>query len=151
MFSDQQLSSEEVDLVLQLIQFARSNDFFQSEFDDEDTCAHYVHLQEVAGGLDQRLTQVQESVDELEVKTVRPSRGDAEATEIVLLNGKTCLTASQPGSGSKGWWDLSNIKLGLPETTFTGRLAKFWTNLVNCLHVVAALTTDRDCRKQSFF
>jgi hypothetical protein len=113
MFSGQQLSGEEVVLVLELIVFARSNDFFQSEFDDEDTCAHYVHLQEIAGGLDQRLTQVQESVDELDVRTVGPSRGDAEATEIVPLNGKTCLTAPQQGAGSKVWWDLSNIKPSL--------------------------------------
>ncbi len=118
MLTGQQLCTEEVDLVLQLIQFARSNDFFQSEFDDEDTCAHYAHLQEVAGELDQRLTQVQESVDEPEVRTVGPSRGDAEATEIVPLNGKTCLPAPQPGSGSKVWWDLSNIKPGLTRDSF---------------------------------
>ena len=113
MFSGQQLSSEEMDLVLQLIEFARNNDFFQSEFDDEDTRAHYVHLQEVADELDQRLTQIQESVDELEVRTVGPSRGDAEATEIVLLNGETCLAAPQRATGSNLWWDLSNIKPGL--------------------------------------
>ncbi len=113
MFSGQELPSEEVELFLQLIVFAKSNEFFPCEPDDEEISAYHSQLREVADELERRLTLLQESVGKQEERTVGELSSDREAVGIDFSNRETSPRASERATGSDLWWDLSKIKPGL--------------------------------------
>ena len=89
-------SDAQVDLIKRLIEFAEENDFFESEFDDEDQKKTYGELWTVADELYAGLS----SAEEMSQGTTEPVSAETMGQAITSENGKS-------------WWDISSVKLGL--------------------------------------
>ena len=89
-------SDAQVDLIKRLIEFAEENDFFESEFDDEDQKKTYGELWTVADELYAGLS----SAEEMSQGTTEPVSAVTMGQAITSENGKP-------------WWDISSVKLGL--------------------------------------
>ena len=96
-----ELSTEESTLIQQLIDFAENNDFFESEFDDEDERVTYKKLHELACRLRQKL-----AVDELDGKEAADGERANLGEHITMKNGRP-------------WWDVSEVRRGLIPFNFS--------------------------------
>ena len=99
-----ELLTEEASLIQQLIEFAENNDFFESEFDEEDERASYKKLHELACRLRQKL-----AVDELDGKEAANGERANLGEQITMENGRP-------------WWDVSEVKVGLKPFELHKRL-----------------------------
>jgi hypothetical protein len=90
------LSAEEASLILQLIEFAEDNDFFESESYDENHSGTYKKLHQLTCGLKEKLPVVEGS----DGKKIAVGKAVSVGKHITLENGRR-------------WWDISEVKLGL--------------------------------------
>ena len=91
------LSDAQVDLIKRLIEFAEENDFFNAEFDDEEEREVYQELR----------TTAEELYEELSFTPSTDQGPDEAATEGALEQS----LATESG---KPWWDISEVRLGVP-------------------------------------
>ena len=92
------LSADQSDLILRLIEFAENNDFFESEFDDEEERSYFAYSRIIANELERKLSLNEETND--------VASGPAEQ---VATNASITMVDGRP------WWDLSNVRLLSPE------------------------------------
>ena len=92
------LSADQSDLIKRLIEFAENNDFFESEFDDEEERSYFAYSRIIANELERKLS--------LNEKTNDVASGPAEQ---VATNSSITMVDGRP------WWDLSNVRLLSPE------------------------------------
>ena len=93
------LSADQSDLILRLIECAENNDFFESEFDDEEERSYFAYSRIVANELERKLSLNEETND--------VASGLAEQ---VATNSSITMIDGRP------WWDLSNVRTKLaPE------------------------------------
>jgi hypothetical protein len=91
------LSDTQIDLIKRLIEFAEENDFFSAEFDGEEEREVYLDLR----------TTAQELYEEL---TSAPSADQAQDEQAA--EGE--LEQSLATDSGKPWWDISDVRLGVP-------------------------------------
>lgn len=87
------LSADQADLIKRLIEFARNNDFFESEFDDEEERRYFANSRIIATELEGKLS--------LNEETGQVTSGPAEQ---VATNPLITMVDGRP------WWDLSNVR-----------------------------------------
>ncbi|MCI0627523.1 MAG: hypothetical protein L0387_38730 [Acidobacteria bacterium] len=92
------LSADQSDLIKRLIEFAENNDFFESEFDDEEERSYFAYSRIIANELERKLSLNEETND--------VASGPAEQ---VATNWSITMVEGRP------WWDLSNVRLLSPE------------------------------------
>ena len=109
-----ELSTEEASLIQQLIDFAENNDFFESEFDDEDERVTYKKLHELACRLRQKLA------DELDGKEAADGERANLGEQITMKNGRP-------------WWDVSKVRLGLEPFELHKRLKELCGELAGLI------------------
>ena len=110
------LSTEEASLIQQLIKFAEDNDFFESEFDDEDKRWTHKKLQELACRLGQKLA----SIDGSDGK---------EATTWGTMNVGGPITTHN----SRPWWDVSWVRPGLRSSELHERVKELCGELASLI------------------
>lgn len=86
------LSADHVDLIMRLIKFAENNDFFESEFDDEEERRYFANSRIIATELEGKL-----SLNEETDVTSEPAEQVATNPLITTVDGRP-------------WWDLSNVR-----------------------------------------
>lgn len=86
------LSADHVDLIMRLIKFAENNDFFESEFDDEEERRYFANSRIIATELEGKLS-LNEETDVT-----------SELAEQVATNPLITTVDGRP------WWDLSNVR-----------------------------------------
>ncbi|MEW5976424.1 MAG: hypothetical protein AB1898_11540 [Acidobacteriota bacterium] len=92
------LSADQSDLIKRLIEFAENNDFFESEFDDEEERSYFAYSRIIANELERKLPNEE---------TNDVASGPAEQ---VATNSSITMVVGRP------WWDLSNVRSKLaPE------------------------------------
>ncbi len=96
------LSDAQIDLIKRLIEFADENEFFESEFDDEQEKEIYQELKTTAEGLYEELSS---SPDQAPIE---PAEGALEQ-RITTESGKP-------------WWDISEVRLGIPPDQLRAEL-----------------------------
>jgi len=87
------LSADQVDLIMRLIEFAENNDFFESEFDDEEERRYFANSRIIATELEGKLS-LNEETNEV---TSEPAEQVATNPLITTVDGRP-------------WWDLSNVR-----------------------------------------
>lgn len=89
------LSADHVDLIMRLIEFAENNDFFESEFDDEEERRRYfANSRMIADDLERKLSPSYENGH----VTSGPAADQVATTpSITMVDGRP-------------WWDLSNVR-----------------------------------------
>ena len=92
------LSADQSDLILRLIEFAENNDFFESEFDDEEERSYFAYSRIIANELERKLSLNEETND----VASGPAEQVATNSSITMVDGRP-------------WWDLSNVRLLSPE------------------------------------
>ena len=88
------LSADQSDLIKRLIEFAENNDFFESEFDDEEERSYFAHSRIIANDLERKLSLNEETND----VASGPAEQVATNSSITMVDGRP-------------WWDLSNVRL----------------------------------------
>lgn len=93
------LSADQADLIKRLIEFAGNNDFFESEFDEENDRRFFAYSRIIADDLERKLS---------------PNEASGHVTsgqsEQVVTNPSITMVDGRP------WWDLSNVRAKLaPE------------------------------------
>ena len=91
------LSADQSDLILRLIEFAENNDFFESEFDDEEERSYFAYSRIIANELERKLSLNEETND----VASGPAEQAATNSSITMVDGRP-------------WWDLSNVRLLSP-------------------------------------
>lgn len=110
------LSTEEASLILQLIEFAEANDFFESESNDENEGRTYQELHQLTCGLKKRLP------------AVGGSDGKKAAVGKAVNVGKhTMIENDRP------WWDVSEVKLGLKPFELRKRVKELCDELAGLI------------------
>jgi hypothetical protein len=93
------LSADQADLIKRLIEFARNNDFFESEFDDEEERRYFANSRIIATELEGELS-LNEETNEV---TSEPAEQVATNPLITTVDGRP-------------WWEVSNVRSTLsPE------------------------------------
>ena len=92
------LSADQSDLIKRLIEFAENNDFFESEFDDEEERSYFAYSRIIANELERKLSLNEETND----VASGPAEQVATNSSITMVDGRP-------------WWDLSNVRLLSPE------------------------------------
>jgi len=87
------LSVDQVDLIKRLIEFARNNDFFESECDEEEDRRFFADSRMIADDLEKKLFPS----DENGQVTSEPAEQVATHPSITMVDGRP-------------WWDLSNVR-----------------------------------------
>lgn len=87
------LSADQADLIKRLIEFAENNDFFESEFDEEDDRRFFAESRMIAADLKRTLSPN----DENGHVTSGPADQAATNPSITMVDGRP-------------WWDLSNVR-----------------------------------------
>jgi len=119
------LSTEEASLILQLIEFAENNDFFEPEFDERENREAYDRLRRLACGLKEKLTSVDGSVGK-------------EAT----ARGKTMNVAGPIAmENGRPWWDVSEVRLGFKPFELRKRVKELCGELAGLIFYSDSLET----------
>ncbi|MCI0422539.1 MAG: hypothetical protein L0387_05520 [Acidobacteria bacterium] len=92
------LSADQSDLIRRLIEFAENNDFFESEFDDEEERSYFAYSRVIANELERKLYLYEETND----VASGPAEQVATNSSITMVDGRP-------------WWDLSNVRPLSPE------------------------------------
>jgi len=87
------LSVDQVDLIKRLIEFARNNDFFESECDEAEDRSFFSSSRIIADDLERKLSLNKENGQ----VTSEPAEQVATHPSITMVDGRP-------------WWDLSNVR-----------------------------------------
>jgi len=99
------LSDAQIDLIKRLIEFAEENDFFSAEFDGEEEREVYQELRTTAQQLYEELSSTP-SIDQ------GPDEPAAERE----------IEQSLATDSGKPWWDISEVRLGVPPNQLLGQV-----------------------------
>jgi hypothetical protein len=91
------LSDAQINLIKRLIEFAEENDFFEAEFDDEEEREVYQELRTTAEKLYEELSS-----------TPSADPGPIEPAAEGVLEQSLATESGKP------WWDISEVRLGVP-------------------------------------